>query len=113
MKDEERNRAALLTPSGAGAIAVVRLSGPAVIDFLARHFSKPVAPYRCVHGTLHDGTRVTDDPVVVLHDHGIDINLHGGEWVVRECLELARRAGFEIVEAPAMLSDTNEIIEQE
>jgi small GTP-binding protein len=27
-----------------------------------------------------------------------DINLHGGEWVVRACLELARQNGFELVE---------------
>ncbi|MFI5338191.1 MAG: hypothetical protein ACHQ5A_15490, partial [Opitutales bacterium] len=38
------NRHILLTPPGAGAIAVIRLLGPAVGDFLREHFSRPVPP---------------------------------------------------------------------
>jgi small GTP-binding protein len=113
MKDESRNRAALLTPPGAAAIAALRFSGPAISEFLEKHFSKRVAPHRCVHGILHDGERVIDDPVVVSHDHGVDINLHGGEWVVRECVELARRNGFEIVEDATELLESDDVIEQE
>jgi tRNA modification GTPase len=109
------NRAALLTPPGAAAIAVVRLRGPGVKEFLARHFSRLGRAGRCVHGELVDGERVIDDPVVVLSEDGLtaDINVHGGVWVVHECLELARREGFEVVEARGDLLDARDQIERE
>jgi tRNA modification GTPase len=92
------NRAYLLTPPGPAAIAAVRLVGPAVRPFLDAHFSKPPREHHCVHGDLSDGQRVLDDPVVVLLDNGsaAEINLHGGPWVVRSVLDLARREGFEV-----------------
>jgi small GTP-binding protein len=96
------NRAILLTPPGAAAIAVVRLTGDKTTDFLQGHFSRPIAPGRAVHGKLTEGTVVIDDPLVVLLEDGCsaDISLHGGPWVVRQALELAKRAGFEIVQSP-------------
>lgn len=98
---QKENRAAPLTPAGGAAIAVVRLTGMVVAGFLRAHFDRQVPPGRCVHGTLSDGTRVLDDPVVVISGDGMtaDVSLHGGPWVVRSVLELARRAGFEVVEA--------------
>jgi small GTP-binding protein len=47
---------------------------------------------------------VIDDPVVVLHPGGggADVNVHGGPWVVRSVLELARRAGFTVIEPRGM-----------
>jgi tRNA modification GTPase len=97
------DRAFLLTPPGGAAIAVVRICGPGVGPFLARHFSKTAPPNRAVHGDLSDGTQEIDDPVVVVSDGGAiaDINLHGGPWVVRSVLELARRCGFEVAPAGA------------
>jgi small GTP-binding protein len=92
------NRAILLTPPGPAAIAVIRLTGDATDDFLRRHFSRPAVAGRCVHGELSDGGRVIDDPVIVRHERGADISVHGGPWVVRSVLELARRGGFEIVQ---------------
>ena len=99
----DAGHAILLTPPGAAAIAVVRLVGPGVGAFLSAHFSKPVRPGRPVHGTLADGPRVIDDPVVVTSAGGsvVDLNLHGGPWVVRSTLELARRAGFLVVPSPS------------
>ena len=96
--------AILLTPPGSAAIAVVRLAGAGVPSFLRTHFSRPAVEGRCVHGDLKDGTRVVDDPVVVLHrgGAGADVNLHGGPWVVRSVLELARRAGFDVMERPEL-----------
>jgi small GTP-binding protein len=93
------NRAILLTPPGAAAIAVVRLVGDKTGGFLQRHFSRPVQIGRAIHGTLTDGERVIDDPVVVLNDLGADVSVHGGPWVVRSLLELAGREGFEIIQA--------------
>ncbi len=102
-------RAILLTPPGAAAIAVVRLSGPGVGAFLAAHFpGKSPTPGRCVHGELVDGTRVIDDPVVVAGPDGAfaDLSIHGGAWVVRSTLDLVRRFGFDVVEpASAPLAD--------
>ena len=85
------NVAAVLTPPGVGAIAVLRLHGPSVPDFLSRCFSRRALPNRCVHGELRDDERVIDDPVVVLAPGGqsADINLHGGTWVVQAALKLA------------------------
>jgi tRNA modification GTPase len=96
------NRAILLTPAGGAAIAVVRLVGPGTETFLREHFSRPAREARCVHGELRDGETVIDDPVVVLHRGGgaADVNLHGGHWVIRATLDLARRAGFEAGESP-------------
>jgi small GTP-binding protein len=96
------NQAFQLTPPGMAAIAVVRLLGPGVDPFLSQHFSRTPRVGRCVHGNLSDGDRVIDDPVVVLlPDGGADISLHGGPWVVRSTLDLARRDGFAIIETSA------------
>ena len=99
--------AMLLTPSGSAAIAVMRLAGPNVESFLRSHFSGSLRPGRCVHGTLGDGPRVIDDPVVVISANGqiADVNLHGGPWVVRSALELAKRSGFAVIEPCVPLPD--------
>src|SRR5688500_1515927 len=103
MNVNQPSRAVLLTPPGAAAIAVVRITGARVGSFLAAHFSRAAKAGRCVHGKLRDGGRVLDDPVVVLHEGGraADLNLHGGPWVVESVIELLRRDGFELVETPA------------
>ncbi|HTL29513.1 MAG TPA: GTPase [Tepidisphaeraceae bacterium] len=98
------NHAILLTPSGAAAIAVVRLRGPKAREFLAAHFSSGApAPMRCRHGNLTDGEQVIDDPVVVVSEDGriADLNLHGGTWVIAATLKLAEREGFEVVKPTA------------
>lgn len=101
--NDARSRAILLTPPGGAAIAVIRLAGPGVGDFLAARFSKTARDGRCVHGEISDGGRVLDDPVVVLSGNRTiaDLNLHGGPWVVRSVMELAKRAGFDLVENAA------------
>jgi tRNA modification GTPase len=114
------NRAILLTPAGAAAIAVVRITGPATREFLDKHFSRPVRPSQCVHGDLRDADgRVIDDPVVVFHadQSAADINLHGGPWVVQACLELARANGFEVTDRlslplPELAVDATDPIER-
>src|ERR1700676_5592695 len=96
---DSRNIAVQLTAAGAAAIAVIRLKGPAVREFLARYFSKPVVCRRCIHGEIKDADRILDDAVVVLCDEiTADVNVHGGTWVVQSVLDLARRTGFQIVE---------------
>ncbi len=93
-----------LTPPGVGAIAVVRICGPRVPLFLQQHFSRPTKIGAPHHGELRDGDRVIDDPVIVLiDDQSADINLHGGQWVVRAAIELAERNGFTHIPATAPL----------
>jgi tRNA modification GTPase len=106
VKLEDRNLVRPITPPGAAAIAVVRMTGPAVVAFLAERFSRPVTPLRCVHGELRDESgSVIDDPVVVMHRdrQSADINLHGGPWVVAATLELLRGGGFEVAESPELI----------
>ncbi|HEY8667131.1 MAG TPA: GTPase [Tepidisphaeraceae bacterium] len=113
------NRAILLTPAGTAAIAVVRIIGPAVQPFLAAHFSRPTRPGRTVHGLLADAGRTIDDPVVVLLSPTIaDINLHGGQWVIRATLDLLVKEGFAVTHSidaplPADAVDADTILEQE
>jgi hypothetical protein len=71
---------------------------------------------RCVHGELRDARGdVIDDPVVVLHDDAltVDINLHGGAWVVASTLELLRQSGFDVVESALDLLDGETILDRE
>jgi tRNA modification GTPase len=92
------NRMVLLTPPGAGAIAVIRIIGPMVEQFLARHFSRRVTPMRCIHGDLrdHDGSVIDDIVVVMLGEsQTADLNLHGGPWVIESAQKLLRSFGFD------------------
>jgi len=85
----------LLTPPGSAAVGVLRLAGERVDAFLKSHFSREVPIGRCVHGKLTEGERAIDDPLVVRIDgQTVDINLHGGPWVIQAVIELAERAGF-------------------
>jgi tRNA modification GTPase len=98
------NSAILLTPrppGGGSAIAVVRIRGSGVFEFLRKFFSRPPSPGLCVHGELRDGQSTIDDCLVVLDRGGewADICLHGGAWVIESTLKLARREGFAIVDA--------------
>lgn len=94
------NVAIVLTPPGAAAVAVVRLHGPAVGAFMSTHFSKPAVVGRCVYGNLTDGQWQIDDAIVVATGpKTVDLNVHGGAWVLHGVLDLARRAGFQIRES--------------
>jgi len=118
----------VLTPAGAGAIAVIRLTGGLVPQFLERHFSRPVWQGRPVHGEIIDAGGTVDDAVVVVHGGGLtaDISVHGGLWVTGKVLELARREGFEplpwcaggaderpVAALPARYLDADDEIERE
>jgi tRNA modification GTPase len=111
------NLAALLTPPGSGAIAVIRITGQNVTPFLARHFSGRVAPSRCAYGELRDGGgAVLDDAVVVLLPHGLsaDLNLHGGPGVIESVRQLLAKSGFTLIDAlPLAAVDGEDLIERE
>lgn len=94
------NRAAILTAPGVAALAVIRVTGPALRTWCDRHLSRVPGPMRCQHAELRDESgAIIDDPVVVLSADGafLDLSLHGGAWVVEATIALLRRCGFEII----------------
>jgi small GTP-binding protein len=89
--------ALLLTAVGTAALATVRLRGPLVGGFLAAHFGGRTTGDGMSYGRLRDGQQVLDNPVICRRGDTADINLHGGEWIVRRVLQLATTAGFEVL----------------
>ncbi|TBR20144.1 GTP-binding protein [bacterium] len=94
---------ALATPPGAGALAVVRLSGPgawaAAASFVAA--DRPPAPRRATLLALRDGDAVLDQAVVTRFEAGasysgeetVELSTHGSPYVVERVLALAEAAG--------------------
>ncbi|MBF9238842.1 tRNA uridine-5-carboxymethylaminomethyl(34) synthesis GTPase MnmE [Hymenobacter sp. BT683] len=104
---------ALSTPPGAGALAVIRLSGAAAIALTASVFSKKSLPTAAGH-TLHYGTlrdpnsgEILDEVVVALYrnprsftrEDVVEISCHGSDYVVRQVLALFLRQGARLAEA--------------
>ena len=104
---------ALSTPPGAGALAVVRLSGPAAIAITASVFSKKSLPQSAGH-TLHYGIlrnpsngEILDEVVVALYrtprsftrEDVVEISCHGSDYVVRQVLAVLLRQGARLAEA--------------
>jgi tRNA modification GTPase len=104
---------ALSTPAGAGALAVIRLSGPAAIAITAGVFSKKslleAAGHTLHYGTLRDPStsEVLDEVVVALYraprsftrEDVVEISCHGSDYVVRQVLALLLRQGARLAEA--------------
>ena len=104
---------ALSTPPGAGALAVVRLSGPAAVALTAAVFSKKrfaeAAGNTLHYGTLRDpsGGEILDEVVVGLfrapksftREDVVEISCHGSDYVVRQVLALLLRQGARLAEA--------------
>ncbi|MBH8569209.1 tRNA uridine-5-carboxymethylaminomethyl(34) synthesis GTPase MnmE [Microvirga sp. STS02] len=104
---------ALSTPPGAGALAVVRLSGPAAVAITASVFSKKSFA-EATGNTLHYGTlrdpnagEILDEVVVGLfrapksftREDVVEISCHGSDYVVRQVLALLLRQGARLAEA--------------
>jgi tRNA modification GTPase len=104
---------ALSTPPGAGALAVIRLSGPAAVAITAAVFSKKrfaeAAGNTLHYGTLRDpdGGEILDEVVVGLfrapksftREDVVEISCHGSDYVVRQMLALFLRHGARLAEA--------------
>lgn len=104
---------ALSTPPGAGALAVIRLSGPAAIAITAAVFSKKTltaaAGHSLHYGTLRDSNsdEILDEVVVALYrgprsftrENVVEISCHGSDYVVRQVLALLLRQGARLAEA--------------
>ena len=104
---------ALSTPPGAGALAVLRLSGPEAIAITQALFSRKnlaAQPGHTLHyGTLRDPVsgRVLDEVVVALYraprsytrEDVVEISGHGSDYVAGQILAALLRQGARLAEA--------------
>ena len=105
---------ALATPSGAGAIAVIRVSGPQAIEIVAPLFVSKTnknlreqATHTLHLGNIVDGERIIDEVLVsVFHgpksytgEHTIEISCHGSQFIQQEIIQLLIRKGSRSAEA--------------
>lgn len=99
---------ALATPSGSGAIAVIRLSGHEAIAIASKFFrsisgkSLEKQPTHTVHlGHIVDGARVLDEVLLTIFKNPnsytgedvIEISCHGSIYIQQEIIQLALRNG--------------------
>lgn len=105
----------LLTPTGAGAVAVVRVSGGRAASLMTEIFrparggtfsNEQLADGRIRYGSVVDGEEVLDDVLVAAAPGGeiraVDICAHGGMRVLQRILALCERRGAEVL-APGSL----------
>lgn len=94
--------AALSTPPGEGALAVVRISGPEAWAIGEKIFrGPPLAHRRAVFGRVIDGNEIVDEvvatafraPASYTGENVVELSGHGGVLVAARVLETALRAG--------------------
>lgn len=105
---------ALATPSGAGAIAVIRLSGPKAIEMAASHFKsvtgKDLSKQKThtIHlGHVVDNNRVLDEVLVSIFKNPnsytgedvIEISCHGSLYIQQEIIQLFLKKGCRMANA--------------
>lgn len=97
--------AAISTPPGEGAIAIVRLSGSCALDIIEKVFSGPIRTYKS--HTAHQGNILDEknnaiDSVLLLlflspnsytSENLVEVHCHGGRVIVRKILERLLQAG--------------------
>ena len=108
------NIVALATPSGAGAIAVIRVSGPDAVKLVAPVFKAKSnknlleQPSHTLHlGNIVDGERILDEVLVsVFHgpksytgENTIEISCHGSPYIQQEIIQLLIRRSCRSAEA--------------
>lgn len=105
---------ALATPAGAGAIAVIRLSGMEAISIASELFSSvsnKVLKEQKTHtvhlGHIKDGTRIVDevlatifkDPNSYTGENVVEISCHGSNYIQQEIIQLCLRNGCRMAQA--------------
>lgn len=95
---EKETIAAIATPPGEGAIAIIRISGAAALDVAERVFSRSIKNFKS--HTAHYGQIIARDghpidsvlllvmkgPNSYTGEHSIEICCHGGSLVTRKVL---------------------------
>ncbi|MDT0651478.1 tRNA uridine-5-carboxymethylaminomethyl(34) synthesis GTPase MnmE [Autumnicola edwardsiae] len=105
---------ALATPSGAGAISIIRVSGPEVISIVAPVFKAKSGkkledqPSHTLHlGNIIDAERIIDEVLVSVFrapksytgEETIEISCHGSPYIQQEIIQLMIRKGCRSAEA--------------
>ena len=105
---------ALATPSGAGAIAIIRVSGPEALNIVAPLFKakskKDLAkqPTHTIHlGNVMDGERTIDEvlasvfraPKSYTGEETVELSCHGSPYIQQEIMQLLIRKGCRSAEA--------------
>ncbi|MBT8319183.1 MAG: tRNA uridine-5-carboxymethylaminomethyl(34) synthesis GTPase MnmE, partial [Gramella sp.] len=105
---------ALATPSGAGAIAVIRVSGPEAIKIVTPLFkaksrkSLDEQPTHTIHlGNVVDGERTIDEvlasvfraPKSYTGEETVELSCHGSPYIQQEIIQLLIRKGCRSAEA--------------
>ena len=89
---------ALATPPGVGAVALLRLRGPAAREIAEKLFSRKLKPRRAVHGELRDpdGSPVDDGlaiyfpaPNSYTGEETVELTPHGSPVIVQRLIEAA------------------------
>ncbi len=113
------NVAVVLTPPGAGAIAVVRIAGPDALHVIEQLFepsgsvsSTGLAPNRLRYGRFRIDGEIVDDVIVsqfVLSGVPVaDISTHGGVRIVERVLQALEDKGVRLEDADSVPSWTAE-----
>lgn len=105
---------ALATPSGAGAIAIIRLSGKDAIDFAESQFKSisgkqlsKQATHTIHLGHIIDGNRTIDEVLVSVFknpnsytgENVVEISCHGSNYIQQEIIQLFLRQGCRMATA--------------
>ncbi len=105
---------AMATPAGAGAIAILRLSGPEAINIASSIFTsvsgKELAKQKThtVHlGNIKDGERVIDEVLTTIFKNPnsytgedvVEISCHGSSYIQQEIIQLCLRKGCRMAQA--------------
>lgn len=106
--------AAISTPSGEGAIGVVRISGPEAFVIADRIFKSAsgktvasISGYTALFGTVYDGEERIDNAVLLKFcspksytgEDVVEISVHGGSFVVQRVLRIALDNGADLAGA--------------
>ncbi|WP_395625740.1 tRNA uridine-5-carboxymethylaminomethyl(34) synthesis GTPase MnmE [Daejeonella sp.] len=96
---------ALATPSGIGAIGVIRLSGPDAISLVNEVFAGKdlsIQPTHTIHfGTIRDGNQILDEVLISLfigpksytRESVVEISTHGSAFIIESIIKLLIRKG--------------------
>ncbi|QFZ55743.1 tRNA uridine-5-carboxymethylaminomethyl(34) synthesis GTPase MnmE [Oceanihabitans sp. IOP_32] len=105
---------ALATPSGAGAIAVIRLSGKEAIKIAEKHFksvSGKLLSKQATHtihlGHIMDGDRTIDEVLISVFKNPnsytgedvVEVSCHGSNYIQQEIIQLFLRSGCRMATA--------------
>ncbi|HCN82680.1 MAG TPA: tRNA uridine-5-carboxymethylaminomethyl(34) synthesis GTPase MnmE [Sphingobacteriaceae bacterium] len=102
---------ALATPSGTGAIGVIRLSGPEAITIANKVFKGKDLEKQTSHtihfGTIRDGETILDEVLVSLFiaphsytkENVVEISTHGSKYIIESIIKLLMRKGARAAKA--------------